>query len=576
VNRINIENTYIIFVQIIHILYFKMKQFYLIIFIFFSGINGIVKLSAQEIPIHISATDVYSFIDEIANEKLVYLNSCIKPYSRREVIDLLLKADSVRTLLSVRQQNKLDGYLFEFTGKNSKNVLKERSQWKILPPEFLYYTGNSSLIIRPLYDINFSVHKKGKPYYQSGGGAEILFHKGVISAYANLTDNYFNNEILIKPGYLISGFGGNYKFNEGGRPGGDFSEMRGGIILNWKWGHIGFVKDNVQWGDNNFGGLIFNGQNPSYPMLMLHAEPFKWLSLDYIHGWLVSEVIDSNSSYYAKPGWFRGGYQPKYIAANMFCFRPWKRLNISIGNSIVYSDVPVQFVYFIPILFYKSVDHTLSNGGIDNENSQIFLNVNSRNVKHLHLFGSLFIDEFSIRRITDPKRYNFFGYKLGGTLSNWPLKNLFFDMESTIIYPMVYKHRVPSLTFASNNYNLGYFMGANSMDFHFRIRYNPLNYLLAEIQYEYALHGNEYDNVLPIDIDRHSLIENKTWERQLLSSRLTYLPFIGFQLYIEGLYNITKGYNADGKTAEEYLNLFSPEVYHGKNMILNFGFHLGL
>jgi hypothetical protein len=552
-----------------------MQHFYFFFFILFSCLFSIVKLNAQETPVHISATDVYSFIDELANEKIVALNSSIKPYSRKEIADILLVVDSLRISLSSRQQKEIDSYLAEFTGRNSKKILDEKPKWKILSPQFLYFNKNSSLIIRPVYDINYLIYHNGKPFYQSGGGAEILFHKGIVSAYANLTDHFFNQEILIKPGYFISGFGGNYKVNEGGRQGGDFSEMRGGLILSWKWGRIGFVKDHIQWGDNNFGGLVFSGQNPSYPMVTLHAEPFKWLSLDYFHGWLVSEVIDSSSSYFAKPGWFRGVYQPKYIAANMFSFRPWKQLNISIGNSIVYSDVPVQLVYLIPILFYKSVDHTLSHG-IDNENSQIFLNVSSRNVKHLHLYGSLFIDEFSIRRITNPEKYNFFGYKVGGTLSNWPVKNLIYDVESTIIYPMVYKHRVPSLTFASNKYNLGYFMGANSMDFHVRIRYNPLYFLLAEIHYEYALHGDEYDNVLPIDIDRHPLIENKTWERQVLSLRLTYIPVVGIKVYVEGLYNITKGYEADGKTAEEYLNLFSPEVYHGKSVILNFGLHLGL
>jgi hypothetical protein len=551
------------------------KSFYTIILIFFSGFVSIVNLNAQEIPVHISATDVYNFVDELANEKFFSGNSCIKPYSRKEVAGFLLIADSLRNNLSVRQQKELDGYLFEFTGKSSKKTLKEKPQWKILPPEFLYYNHNSSLIVRPLYDLDYTIYHNGKPFYQSGGGAEILFHKGIVSAYANLTDHYFNREILIKPGYLNSGLGGNYKVNEGGRQGGDYSEMRGGLILNWKWGRIGFVKDHVQWGDNNFGGLIFSGQTPSFPMITLNARPFKWLTLDYIHGWLISEVIDSSSSYYSQPGWFRGVYQPKYIAANMLSFRPWKQLNISIGNSIIYSDVPVQLVYLLPVLFYKSVDHTL-NHGIDNENSQMFLNISSRNIKHLHLYGSVFIDEFSIKRITDPDRYNFFGYKLGASLSNWPVKDLALDLESTIIYPMVYKHRVASLTYASNKYNLGYFMGANSMDFHIRLRYNPLYFLFTEVHYEYAVHGVDYEYINNVNLDRHSLVSQKVWDRQVVSARLTYMPVIGIKLFFEAMYSKIYGYDAEGKTSIEYLNQFSPEVDHGKNLFLNFGLHLGL
>ena len=30
--------------------------------------------------------------------------------------------------------------------------------------------------------------------------------------------------------------------------GGSFDETRGGIAYAWKWGHIGIVKDNLEWG----------------------------------------------------------------------------------------------------------------------------------------------------------------------------------------------------------------------------------------------------------------------------------------------------------------------------------------
>jgi hypothetical protein len=206
----------------------------------------------------------------------------------------------------------------------------------------------------------------------------------------------------------------------------------------------------------------------------------------------------------------------------------------------------------------------------------MFLNISSRNVKHLHLYGSVFIDEFSIKRITDRNRFNFIGYKLGGSLSNWPLKDLALDLESTIIYPMVYKHRVASLTFASNKYNLGYFMGANSMDFHIRLRYRPLYFLFAEVHYEYAVHGIDYEYILNVNLDRHPLISKKAWDRQNVSFRITYLPVVGIKLFLEAQYSIMKGYEAGGTTADENLNQFSPEVYWGKNLFLNIGFHLGL
>jgi hypothetical protein len=545
------------------------------LFLFFIFAFSSSKISAQEIPVHVTASDVYDFIDELSNEKIYPVNSCIKPYSRKDIIDVLLVADSLRDKLSFRQKECLDEYLFEFTGSNSKKPRKEKPLWKLLPPEFRYTAKNSGIIIRPIYDFHYSAYRGGTPFYQTGGGVELIFHKGIVSAYANLTDHYYKGDILVKPNYLISGLGGNYKINEGGRVGGDFSEMRGGLVINWKWGRIGLVKDHIQWGDNNFGGMIFSGQNPSFPMLTLHVQPFKWLALDYFHGWLVSEVIDSTSSYFSKPGWYRGVYQPKYIAANMISFRPWKYLNVSIGNSIVYSDMPVQWVYLIPVLFYKSVDHTL-NHGIDNQNSQIFLNISCRNLKYVHLYGNVFIDELSIRRIIDTDRYNFFGYKLGGTLSNWPIKDLALDLEGTIIYPLVYKHRVASLTYASNNYRLGYFMGDNSLDLHARLRYYPINYLSAELHYEYALHGNEVGYVNNEYLDKHPLIKDKAWERHLISARISYRPVIGLKVFTEVFYSKIHSYNADGMTAQQYQDMYSPETFHGNNLFFNLGLHLGL
>lgn len=541
---------------------------FLFITIFFVGYS-------QDIPVHISSTKVYSFLDELANEKIISINSNIKPYYRKQIIQWLQTADSAREKLSARQQKELDRYLLEFTGSNASKPLKEKARWQLLAPAFSYYKRNSSIIIRPLYDFNYWVYKNGRPLYQTNGGAELLLNKGIVSAYARLREQHYHGDILKRPTFLTSYTGGNYKVIEGGYKGGDFSEMQGGIFINWKWGHFGICKDHVAWGDEQFGGLIFSGQTPSFPMISLQAQPFKWMDINYFHGWLVSEVIDSSSSYFSQPGMYRGVFQPKYIAANMFTFRPWKFLNVSIGNSIIYSDMPVQLVYLIPILFYKSVDHTI-NHNIDNQNSQMFLNISSRNLKHVHFYGSVFFDEFSIKRITDPDRYNFFGFKLGGTLSNWPVKNLAVDIENTTIFPMVYKHRVASLTYTSNKYNLGYYMGDNSMDYQFRIRYKPYAFLSASIGYSYSIHGNEYEYILNDNIDRHPLIADKTWDRHIINATVSYIPFTEFEVFLSGIYSNTNGYPADGNNGDYYLNLYSPAVFQGKNLFLSTGLKLGL
>ena len=57
-------------------------------------------------------------------------------------------------------------------------------------------------------------------------------------------------------------------------------------------------------------------------------------------------------------------YRPanKFLAANMLTFTPIQGLNLSLGNAIVYAENNVQAAYFIPIAYYKSIDHLMTEG----------------------------------------------------------------------------------------------------------------------------------------------------------------------------------------------------------------------
>ncbi len=167
-------------------------------------------------------------------------------------------------------------------------------------------------------------------------------------------------------------------------------------------GSVGLVKDKLQWGNNYNGANIFGGNNPSFVQLRLHLNPVKWFDFNYFHGWLNSMVVDSARSYWVTNSYgtdYREVYHKKFIAANMFTFTPLNYLNISAGNSIVYTDIDLYPAYLIPVFFYKSVDHSV-NSGINNMNSQMFFDISSRQIRHLHLYTSLFVDELSVKRIT--------------------------------------------------------------------------------------------------------------------------------------------------------------------------------
>ena len=555
---------------------FNSKNKYLILLLLFICRS----LYAQQIPINIANAQIYSFIDELANDGAIEINSVVKPYSREEVLMLLKKASKTEKL-TTRQRKEIKMYLKEFSVESSKiaktnlNIAKKDSGFalSILPPLFQYHDSLGYVIIRPVYGSNFTKSTK-QSFYSYTGGAEAMMGLGKHwGLYVSLCDNYYNKVLPATPSEFVQTQGCVYKLNVGGRSGGDYDNARGGIYYSWKWGHIGLAKDDIQWGDNYNGSNIFSGRVPSFPFLKLRLNPFKWLDFNYFHGWLVSEVIDSNASYKTSQ-YYRAVYRTKCIAANIYTIKPWKKLNVSFGNSIIYSDVGTQPAYFIPFLFFKAVDHTLMHG-IDNQNSQMFFNIDSRNIKHLNLFYSCYIDEFSFSRVLDQYRRNFVCNKFGVRVNNWVIKNLGISAEYTYSYPLTYKHRVPSLTFESNQYNLGWWMRDNSKDLFISIDYKPLVGVVLSLSYDYSIHGNEYQYIDNISVDRHPFIGAKTWERKAIVLTATYNPIASFQMFANLTFSNITGFNADNESSQYYLDLFTTQYLQGKSNSLQVGFKYG-
>ncbi|MCG8697390.1 MAG: hypothetical protein MI922_05000, partial [Bacteroidales bacterium] len=276
----------------------------------------------------------------------------------------------------------------------------------------------------------------------------------------------------------------------------------------------------------------------------------------------------------------------KYIAANLYTISPVKGFNFSFGNSIVYSDMNVHPGYLIPFLFYKSVDHTLTNiSTTDNQNSQMFFNFSSRLIKHTHMYGSLFVDEFSVSRINDPDVYNFHSFKIGTRVFNWPIQNLSYTAEFSKSLPITYQHRIPSATYASNEYNLGYYLGDNSKELYADISFKP--YANIELSYAYsnAVHGNQYTYTDGKIAVRYPVLEHKAWTNESHSIKLSYQFFTNCYFILEFISSNIRGHDTpeihvdteiiEAKEAQYFLDLYSPSFYHGNQNTFVFKFNLG-
>ena len=557
-----------------------MKKIFLFIFLLPA------VLQSQVVYEHISRKSIYDFLDELANSKLIEINSAIKPYSRAFIAEKLKEVSGKQDRLNKRQQKELEFYLKDYrlelqaTTKGMKplNIFPKSDHvaTALNPFGFHYKDSIFTLSIRPIWGIDYYDNKYGNAYHRWGGLEAFAYITENLGGYTSLRDNY-ESDILTSPEFFNQMPGAPQKNSpEGGH---DYSEARGGLMASWKWGAIGVVKDHNEWGNNYNGSNILSGRTPSFAQIKLQLTPIRWFEFNYFHGWLVSEVVDSTESYWDGDK-YRAVFYPKYIAANMFTFRPVRHLEVSIGNSIVYSDMNVHLAYLVPFLFYKSVDHTLNatnSAGYTGQNSQLFLDISSRNIKNLHLFLSIFVDEFSIKRVTDPDTYNFLSWKGGFRLSNWPLQYVSLTGEYTYTFPMTYQHNIATTTFESNEYNLGHYLRDNSQELFTSVRVKPPNTMLTiDLSYTLSLHYNDYDYATSSsDADSKPVMQDVTWQNNEIALLTRYEFLNNASAFMGVFYSHPEGFGVDGQSGGYYLDRYTPELFQEKNYTFRAGFNIG-
>jgi hypothetical protein len=556
-----------------------MKRIILLFFsmlLLFSG-----QLFSQVVYEHISNSNIYDFLDELANNKVIIINAVAKPYSKIFVAKKLLEAKSKEDQLNNRQRKELDFYLQGFQTEmefpmeyNAKwNVLKKYSKWAAtLNPLGVYFKDSvTTLWLKPILGYEYITNNNGSFKHTYGGlefGAYIGKHIGF---YTSLRDNTITKNV-IQPDFFVTDQAAPVKtFSPEDI---EFSEARGGITYSWKWGSVGLIKDNLSWGDTYYQSNIISGRTPSYGMLKLHLSPVKWFEFNYFHGWLVSDVVDSTLSYWDGDN-FRAVFRPKYMAANMFSFQPFQGFWFSFGNSIIYSDISIQAAYLIPFLFYKSVDHTLNatyHYGDAGQNSQMYFNISSRNIKHVHLYGGLFVDELSLRHMFDEgEQRNYISLKGGIRISDFPLQNLWMGIEYTRTNPLVYQNYLDAVTFETNSYCLGHYLRDNSDVTNISIGYKPIRGLHVLATYRYARHGTDYDYKELQNSGSSSglpFMEEVIWKEQRFYVSVKYEIVNNAYFYINYAYSdITGDYSV--------LKMRSPDFYWGKTNTFTFGANIG-
>ncbi len=467
-------------------------------------------------------SSVYEFLDEMAQMKYIEINSSVKPYSRIFIAKKLVEIEKHAEELNKRQKKELDFYFKDFNKE-----LKAKGDFEKRKDMFFYKDSLFTLTVNPILGLEYGTNSAGNYLHRWNGGEFYGYVGKHLGFSGSLRDNGIS-EILTAPEYLTYDQGGNFKINQGQTAArSDYSETYGAIYYSTDWMRLGFAKNNFTWGDNYHGANIRSNKAPSVGYIDFNLAPVKWFELNYTHSWLVSEIIDSNRIYLYNNE-EREVFVNKNRAANLFTFKPLKNLHVSIGNSIIYADDGVKPFYLIPFMFYKSVDHTYNSAGSNalGQNSQMFLNISSRQIKHFHLYTSLFIDEISLGNMFDSENSsNILSVKAGFKLNNFPIRNTYFVAEYTRTNPWTYRHQIKSTTYESNDYNLGHYLGENAQEIYLEGGVRIFRGLKTSLSYTLAEKGSEHNYELIQgngNVRGLSFLETVVWKNQTIEGAVKY------------------------------------------------------
>lgn len=528
-----------------------------------------IGVNAQAVYEPVTNNPVYELLDELASLKVITINSVVKPYSRVFIANKLKQAIQNPEKLNRRQLGEVEFYLkdysFELRMKNEELKIKSNKKATVLydPLGFRYNDKVFKASVSPWLGGRFMVNENGN-FKEFSGGGEVFGYLGKhIGYYANVK-YVWESELLVNPVMFSLDEGKSWNYMGNGSV--ENTEWRGGISAGWNWGEFGIFKDRPVWGNAIHGTNIMSGHPPSFPYIQLHLKPAKWIEFYSITGALQSNVIDSSRSSF-EPGSEHIAYHRKYMSANFFTITPWKRLDISFGNSIFWSDV-FKVGYLMPFNLYKSVDQTLkgslgyADGLNTNDDGHLFLDISFRNIKHLNVYLGLWIDELQMARFLKKNQHNLLSWKIGISLFDLPVKNLSLTLEGLSTRPGTYEEYNPSHLYANDDYSFGNYLRGDAWELYVCANYKPIRGLQFSVSYNIAQRGGYV--YMKDDFVTYPLSKNLTYNQTTFEINASYRLLTNTRAFIGYLYSQHSG-------DVQYI----PQFFAGKTNTVLVGLNVG-
>ncbi len=542
-----------------------MKHLYLILFIFLIISSSLFAQVVYE-PF---SSDIYSFLDRLAQKGVIQFHDEIKPVSREYIAEKLIELSYIQFLpgnkLTALEKEELAFYLKEYAveikNKNSlvkfflyKSMNNVNNNMTFLGDDpygrfrvFSYEDSLFKININPI--LGYSLGSWGVSKYSHEWTGISLY--GYIGSNIGFSFRYNDNYESINKFDTTKSFTPQTGITKSkqSKNNVEYSDMNGSLNFNWSWLNLSVGKDYFEWGYGESGNVVLSNKAPSFPYFRLDIHPVKWLRFNYIFGILNSDIIDSSTIYSTPFGLNRSLYRAKYYASHTITVTPHKGTDISLGESIIFSD-RFEPIYLVPVLFFKLADDYVSNAQMSNgSNSQFFLGLSNRDlIKNTHLYGSLFIDEITLEGLfNQAKQRNQLGFMLGTSVTDLPIDNLTATVEYTKIYPFVYSNWLPTQTYTNSGYLMGDWIGSNADMIYCSLNYGFLRGLQATLWTQYISKGSsgtvqqEYETPQPpflfgnrlnyfyfgadlkyeITYDLFANLHYERWTEKFLSNNLT-------------------------------------------------------
>ena len=438
--------------------------------------------------------EIYTYLSRMSQKGLIVFDDLIQPISRTKIHEALNTLNEEKDKLSSIEKNELAFYLREYapdkiTSKTDLLKNDEKKRWRAFSAADKDFLINVDPIIQAgvISGTNTNYFRRGIGMSAWGNiGKHIGFQFYGNDVNLNGTGADTNSFPNANPGFVKQSDSGNHKAI-------NYTEIRASFSYSWKNSSVSFGQDYLTWGYGENGKMVLSDKSPAYPYFRLDYQPFKWLHFNYVHAWLNSNMVDSSKtySYYNTVyGGKRIFYIPKFMATHSITVKPSKYLDVSLGESIIYSE-QINAGYLIPLMFFKVYDNVSSNGNIlAGDNGQFFFQLSSKNwIKKTHLYATMFIDEIRITQIFTDSNRNQLGFNLGASVTDAFIPYLTLTGEYTRVNPFVYSNLNPVQYYTNHSFNVGDWMGNNFDRLILSARYTPASRVKLYARYQYIRKG---------------------------------------------------------------------------------------